>query len=171
MPKTILERLQRFAMSQSCREHTLCPRCGKDAMKPALHSNALSRYADILICDRCGMDEAKMAYMGAPMPLAHWACLNPPRDDLKDTPKDEALHRIEQEHIPYLKELFHRWMTQHTGVDWEAQRLDAYDMCPGLTTLWFEPFVAKYTVAEGVLTISFRMRDGTVQYVADLIPE
>lgn len=35
-----------------------CPRCGKWKMKPELHTNALSRRADIYICDSCGTLEA-----------------------------------------------------------------------------------------------------------------
>ena len=157
--------------AQDAGEFTRCPRCGKDTMKPNLHTNALSRQYDIMICDLCGMDEAKMAFMGAPKPLAHWACLNPSREDFKDTPRAQALSRIEETQISFLQDLYRYWMTQPADTDWEAHRLDAYDRCPGLTTLRFEPFVARYTVAEGVLVISFRMRDGTAQYAADLITD
>lgn len=31
-----------------------CPRCGRDTMTPDLLTNALSRKADIMICDECG---------------------------------------------------------------------------------------------------------------------
>jgi len=170
-PKTIQERMAQIKAAQEAGVHTRCPRCGEDTMKPSLHPNALSRYADIMICDLCGMDEAKMAFMGAPKPLAHWACLNPVREDFKDTPRAQALSRIEETQISFLQDLYRYWLAQPAGVDWEAHRLDAYDRCPGLTTLWFEPFVARYTVAEGVLVISFRMRDGTAQYAADLITD
>lgn len=37
-------------------------------MKPALYTNALSRAADIMICDGCGMDEAVRAFTGEPVP-------------------------------------------------------------------------------------------------------
>lgn len=50
-----------------------CPRCGK-AMKAALYTNALSRQIDIMVCDRCGMDEALNAATGRPhLPFEHWA--------------------------------------------------------------------------------------------------
>lgn len=39
---------------QDAGEHMLCPRCGKDTMKPDIRSNAKSRYEDIWICDECG---------------------------------------------------------------------------------------------------------------------
>lgn len=77
--------------------------------------------------------------------------------------------QIEETQIPYLTELYQHWLAQPSDTDWEAYRLDAYERCPGLTTLWFEPFVARYTVAEGTLVISYRLRDGTPQYAADLL--
>ena len=37
---------------QQAGEKMSCPRCGRATMKPALHTNALSRHADgIYICD------------------------------------------------------------------------------------------------------------------------
>ena len=39
---------------QEAGEHMSCPRCGRDTMKPKLHTNALSRHAEgIYICDEC----------------------------------------------------------------------------------------------------------------------
>ena len=150
--KSIQERMAQIRAAQQSGAYTLCPRCGEATMKPELHTNALSRQYDIMICDLCGMDEAKMAFMGAPMPLAHWACLDvPTRHDFKAVPRAQALRRIEDEQLPCL--------------------LDLYERCPGLTTLWFEPFVARYAVAEGTLVISFRQRNGTAQYAADLIAD
>ena len=170
-PKTIQKRMAQIKAAQDAGEYTRCPRCGENTMKPRLHTDALSRQYDIMICDLCGMDEAKMAFMGAPKPLAHWACLNSVRDDFKDTPAAQALTQIEEAQIPFLTQLFQHWLTQPADTDWEAHRLEAYEKCPGLTTLWFEPFVARYTVAEGTLVVSFRLRDGTAQYAADLLAD
>lgn len=75
--KTIQERMTQIKVAQEAGDFTHCPRCGENSMKPRLHTNALSRQYDIMICDLCGLDEAKMAFMGAPMPLAHWACRTP----------------------------------------------------------------------------------------------
>ena len=50
-----------------------CPRCGEDAMKPSIHTNALSRRADVYVCDRCGLCEALDAFAGKPKPLEEWA--------------------------------------------------------------------------------------------------
>ena len=169
-PKTIQERMAQIKAAQDAGGYTRCPRCGEDTMKPRLHTNALSRQYDIMICDLCGMDEAKMAFMGAPKPLAHWACLNEQRrEDFKDTPGAQALRRIEDTQISYLLSLLRLYKAQPEQTNWEAWRLDAYEQCPGLTTLWFEPFVARYRVAEGVLVIQYRMRDGVAQYAAEMI--
>ena len=51
----------------------LCPRCGKDTMKQPLHTNALSRHTALYICDACGMEEAILDYMHAPLPIEAWA--------------------------------------------------------------------------------------------------
>ena len=74
---------------QEAGEHMPCPRCGRDTMKPALYTNALSRVADgIMVCDDCGTQEALLAFMQNPMPVDEWAFLNPdlPSVDFKDLP-------------------------------------------------------------------------------------
>ena len=49
-----------------------CPRCG-GAMNEKLHTNARSRQIDIMVCDRCGMDEALNDATGRPpLPFEHW---------------------------------------------------------------------------------------------------
>lgn len=53
-----------------------CPRCGKQ-MRSQLHHNALSRYADVYVCEMCGMDEALIAATGRPpLPFKDWAMIN-----------------------------------------------------------------------------------------------
>ena len=42
-----------FKARQEAGERLPCPHCGRDAMKPALYSNALSRAFDIMVCDEC----------------------------------------------------------------------------------------------------------------------
>ena len=50
-----------------------CPRCGR-GMKSDLYTNALSRQIDIMVCDRCGMEEALMVATGRPhLPFEQWA--------------------------------------------------------------------------------------------------
>lgn len=49
-----------------------CPRCGRP-MRENLYHNALSRQADVYVCDICGMDEALTAATGRPpLPFEHW---------------------------------------------------------------------------------------------------
>lgn len=51
-----------------------CPCCGRYTMKterPA--TNALSRYADVYICDECGTDEALLDMTGSRLPLTAWS--------------------------------------------------------------------------------------------------
>ena len=51
-----------------------CPRCGFDRMDPKPVRNALSRYANVYICDECGTDEAMRDFAGAtPLPLNEWS--------------------------------------------------------------------------------------------------
>lgn len=51
----------------------MCPRCGCLTVKDRLATNALSRHADVYICDTCGMDEAIRDMKGDAMPLKDWA--------------------------------------------------------------------------------------------------
>lgn len=50
-----------------------CPRCGRMTVKERLHTNALSRCADVYVCDECGTDEAIRAATGQEIPLKEWA--------------------------------------------------------------------------------------------------
>lgn len=63
--RTIQERMAEIKAAQEAGTYTRCPRCGEETMKlgDRLHTNALSRSYDIMICDLCGTDEAKMAFM------------------------------------------------------------------------------------------------------------
>ena len=62
---------------QAAGEHMPCPRCGRDTMKENIHTNALSRHADIYICDACGTAEALLKFMSNPLPVTEWAYLRP----------------------------------------------------------------------------------------------
>ena len=50
-----------------------CPRCGRNAVKKRLVTNALSRHASVYVCDACGTDEAIRDFAGNPLPLKDWA--------------------------------------------------------------------------------------------------
>ena len=60
---------------QQSDSNRLCPRCGRDTMKENLITNALSRHADIYICDECGIEEAILDYMHASSPVEAWTAL------------------------------------------------------------------------------------------------
>lgn len=49
-----------------------CPRCGRPTMKYKLVTNALSRHADIYICDECGTDEAIRDFTKNVLPSGCW---------------------------------------------------------------------------------------------------
>ena len=49
-----------------------CPRCGICSMNNPMHHNALSRRADVYICDECGMGEAIKDMLGEPDPIDEW---------------------------------------------------------------------------------------------------
>ena len=66
------KKIEAFAKVQTDGVH-FCPRCGRMSVKERLHTNALSRRADIYICDACGMDEAIRAARGELLPLRKWA--------------------------------------------------------------------------------------------------
>lgn len=67
----ILENYKELQSDCKCM-HSYCPRCGKYAMRYPITTNALSRRADIYICDDCGMAESIEDFLGKPMPLSEW---------------------------------------------------------------------------------------------------
>ena len=75
--KRIDRKLAELKAAQESGRYTICPRCGRDTMKPVLYTNALSRIAEIMVCDFCGVDEAKMAFMRVQDSLYVWAGLQP----------------------------------------------------------------------------------------------
>lgn len=64
--------VKRIAAKQANNTFMICPRCGRPTMKDPPHSNALSRRANIYVCDRCGMEEAIFDFIGEPDPIVDW---------------------------------------------------------------------------------------------------
>lgn len=64
-------KIQRFAPLQR-KYHWPCPRCGRWVMNSDPARNALSRRAEIYICDQCGTEEAMEDYLGKVRPLSSW---------------------------------------------------------------------------------------------------
>lgn len=50
-----------------------CPRCGQHTMDGKLVRNALSRRADVYICDQCGTNEAMCDFLGIDDNLEDWS--------------------------------------------------------------------------------------------------
>ena len=170
MTKNIQAALLDLKARQSTGEQMPCPRCGRDTMKPALVTNAMSRHADgIYVCDDCGTAEAMLDFMNNPLPLECWALFreNTGTADFKAVPGTEAMKTIKAEHVPRLVRIFQRW--KDGDADFRALRTEALKDCPGLTQIWEEPFQALYTVADGEIVVRFRDKDGPVEVAADLL--
>ena len=54
MTERMERRLLDLKARQQAGKHMVCPRCGEDRMKEPIHTNALSRIADVYVCDACG---------------------------------------------------------------------------------------------------------------------
>ena len=137
-------------------QYTLCPRCGRDTMKPDLYTNALSRQADIMVCDSCGSEEAILAFMNKPYSLYQWAAFQPkkPASDFRDRPGKEVWAIICDRQAITISNLYRRF---RRGEDPEEIRFLAHEQCPGLIDLWTEPYHMKYECSDGPLTITFTL--------------
>ena len=151
-------------------EHMTCPRCGADTMKNPVHTNALSRLADIYICDACGSAEAMLAFMNQEYPLTSWSAFQPncPESDFRDLPASDVLMRVTLHQIDTLTEICKRCTEdpEHAA----EYRLDAFESCPGLTELWPQPFQAKYDAADGAVLVRFKSdENGRLQMAINTI--
>lgn len=72
--KTLIEQ---FAKKQQD-GHFACPRCGMYVMGSVVTRNALSRRADVYVCDACGTREALEDMMDSRTPLTGWAIAQEP---------------------------------------------------------------------------------------------
>ena len=172
MTERIEKALADLRARQQAGEWMPCPRCGRDTLKPSLHTNALSRHADgVYICDECGTAEAMLDFMNNPLPTELWAMFRAPRleSDLKDLPGAEVWERIRMEHGPVLIDIFKRWTREAPGASFTPYRWEAFKRCPGLTEIWEHPFQAKYSVADGELILRLRHTDEGVEIAADLL--
>lgn len=153
-------------------EHMPCPRCGQDSMNPKIHRNALSRQADVYVCDDCGTTEAVLEMMRCPMPLEFWACFKAecPKSDFEALPGAVVMERLQKEQVPYLRGIFEEWQAARDKVDFNVYRVKAYTECAGLTSLWSHPFQAIYDVADGKVLVRFRATDNGTEVALDLIP-
>ena len=58
--------------SEGCADSLPCARCGHIRMAKKISRNSLSRYASIMICYICGVDEAVRIYADCVKPLSDW---------------------------------------------------------------------------------------------------
>ena len=82
-PKSMLETVwqqDKLLFTPEAEQPPLCLRCGQP-LDHRLVINALSRYADVHICEACGMDEALRDANRCPLPLTCLLYTSPsPRD-------------------------------------------------------------------------------------------
>jgi len=170
MTDRIRKALGDWKARQDADEHMTCPRCGQDTMKENIYTNALSRHADIYICDACGMEEAMLKFMSNPLPMREWAYLRsiPQPSDFKTLPAEEVWKRVQDAHLPFLMNLYKRWQDEHECEDFSDYRVAAFESCPGLTALRTQPFRAEYVAADGTLVLRFRLTDEGIEVAADI---
>jgi len=81
---TTEEIISKAISEQKQNKSIICPRCGLPKMKAKLFSNALSRRADIYVCDSCGMEEALCDFCKKQDTVDTWyiiSCYKAKRDD------------------------------------------------------------------------------------------
>lgn len=170
MSKNIQEALLDLKARQEAGEKMLCPRCGRDTLKPTFVTNALSRHAPgVYVCDDCGSAEAMLDFMRNPLPTECWAIFREDTGDVdfKAVSGEEALKTIKAEHVQRLIRVFQRWKLG--GVDFKDLRSEAIRECPGLTQIWEQPFQALYQVADGEIVVRFREQGDAVEVAAALL--
>ena len=170
--KDLNEQLLDFKARQLAGDRLSCPRCGSGVMNTHVTRNALSRHADVYICDDCGTAEAMLDLMQNPLPLNQWALFHDgrPISNFKLMPGPLVWDRLQKQQIPYLMDLYRRWLDAEGKEDFEAYRAEAYRHCPGLTHLWLQPFQVIYQVCEGQLLVRFKKSDAGVETAHDVIP-
>ena len=155
---------------QDASEHMPCPRCGRDTMKENIHTNALSRHADIYICAACGTEEALLKFMHNPLPMHEWACFRPASlpSDFKILTAEAIWERVRDGQVPFLMNLYERWLEEHAYEVFSEYRAAAFESCPGLMQLWEHPFRAEYAAADGKLVLRFRLTNEGIEVAADI---
>ena len=106
--------------------HMMCPRCGMDTMKEPIHTNALSRSADVYVCDACGTTEAMLAHMKQDTPLFLWAAFCPERPpaDFEARPAAEVLPEVTGTQLEELTRIYERCRDDPENAPW--YRLEAF---------------------------------------------
>ena len=108
MTEKIRQRLLDLKAAQDADTPMRCPRCGADTMKHPMHINALSRHADLYICDSCGTAEALLDFMGQTYPLHQWNAFEPQRPpaDFKARTAFDVLAEVLQTQMEILNRIY-----------------------------------------------------------------
>lgn len=170
MTEKIQKRLLDLKAAQVADTPMLCPRCGADTMKHPMHTNALSRHADLYVCDSCGTAEALLDFMGQTYPLYQWSAFEPqkPPADFKARTAYDVLAEVLQIQMEILKRIYTLCRDAPDNAMW--YRNDAFASCAGLTELILDPFYAKYSCTDGSVLVQFRTApDGTIQMSAGVV--
>ena len=139
-------------------------------MKEPVHTNALSRVADVYVCDACGTAEALLAFMKQQYPLTCWAAFQPERPpaDFKARPAREVMETVLRTQREDLQRVFLLCRDDPDNAEW--YRLEALESCPGLTELWPQPFQANYRAGDGTVVVRLKTDEaGNIQMAANVI--
>ena len=139
-------------------------------MKEPVHTNALSRVADVYVCDDCGTAEAMLAFMKQQYPLTCWAAFQPQRPpaDFKARSAHEVMETVLRTQSEELQRIF--LLCRDDPENAEGYRLEAFESCPGLSELWPQPFQAKFQAADGAVLIRFKTGlDGGIRVAANVV--
>ena len=162
------ERLLDLKARQLAGEQMLCPRCGKSNLKEHITTNALSRHADIYVCDDCGTTEALLIMMKNPLPLEDWSCFSQDTPDLQAPSAENYIDTVLEKHTTYIE----RWQDEKGYEDFREYRKAAKEHCPGLTELWDQPFQAVYMCRDGSrIIVRFKQTNAGVEVAADVMPK
>jgi predicted RNA-binding Zn-ribbon protein involved in translation (DUF1610 family) len=158
---------------QDAGEQMPCPRCGRNTIKAPLAHNALSRYADLYICDECGMTEAMLDMMRNPLPLEQWAVFKStgPELDFKALSMQEVAARVLGCQMEELLQLHRTWVHRTEGPSFDALRQQALKECPGMVDLWENPFCAVYRARDGQVLVRLRWDGNKSEIAMDTLPE
>ena len=166
-------RLLDLKARQDAGEKMPCPRCGRNTIKAPLAHNALSRYADLYVCDECGMTEAMLDMMRNPLPLEQWAAFKNtgPEFDFKALSMQEVVGRVLGGHTDELLRLHSAWVHRTEGQVFEIYREQALKACIGMVDLWEIPFCAVYQARDGQVLVRLRWDGNKSEIAVDTIPE
>lgn len=167
------QRLLHLRARQDAGEKMSCPRCGRNTIKAPLAHNALSRHADLYVCDECGMTEAMLDMMHNPLPLEQWAVFTDagPQLDFKALSMQEVAGRVLGSQTEELIRIHTAWVQRNENASFDAVREQALKACPGLVDLWENPFCAVYQALDGQVMVRLRWSGDRSEIAVDTLPE